>query len=327
MAMISVVLPVHNGENYIGESLKSVLSQSFRDFELIIVDDCSSDRTAEICRDQLDPRIKYVRNDQNKGVYEAVNIGFRQAACPLVFIWSHDDVMLPNCLERFWNCSLKYPEAAFYYCGYFAIDSVGARTGAENQYGAQRSRTPALADPETSALLFLCFGCLPGSISTVMMKKEVWANVGGFDSVQQHAADYAMWLKASRTDSVAYIDQKLVEIRYHPSQASNAGRKQMVTVGEEYEIYRELRERLVHVACAKDIYRFWREQRGRQHAHWLLKALLAGSLDVVQRGWVALAEYGNPWLQIATWAVTLNGRRVRSGPERFFDQTRGKLKA
>lgn len=92
-------MPVYNTEKYVGEAIESILGQSFKDFELIIVDDGSSDGSVEVIRKYLeDPRIVFLKNDKNSGIDYSLNRGLRSAKAPILALMESDDVSLP---ERF----------------------------------------------------------------------------------------------------------------------------------------------------------------------------------------------------------------------------------
>ena len=101
MPLVSLALPVHNGENYLAEAIRSILGQSFADFELIITDNASSDGTEAICREfaRADSRIRYHRNETNLGAAENFNLGFRLASGELFKWCAHDDLLSPNYVE------------------------------------------------------------------------------------------------------------------------------------------------------------------------------------------------------------------------------------
>jgi glycosyltransferase involved in cell wall biosynthesis len=319
MAKITVVLPVRDGENYLESSIESVLKQTFQDFTLHVLDDASTDTSGEIARSTGDPRLQYSRNSGQNGLFKTLNRGFAEADSPLVKLWAHDDLMLPNCLERFFQAAEKYPACGMIYCDFFAIDSYGTRTGKEQLYTTQRERTPELADPELSAALFFCFGCLPGNISTVMLRRDAWKEVGGFIEGLQQAPDYDMWLRISERYDVGYIPEKLIELRDHALQLGNAGQKDLTTIREELPIFRQLRRRLVPRLNDRDVMSFWRQHRGRQHVHWIAKALLRGEIKNAHRAWIELRKYGQPLRQGAFWLLSGNGRYFTIEPERFFD--------
>ena len=96
---VSVIIPVYKVEKYIAATVKSVLAQTYKDFELIIVDDGSPDKSVEICQSFTDPRIKIIRQE-NKGVAAARNTGIRHAKAEYIALLDADDLWLPNKLAR-----------------------------------------------------------------------------------------------------------------------------------------------------------------------------------------------------------------------------------
>lgn len=98
MPKVSIVLPTFNGSKYIKQSVESVLSQTFTDFELIIVNDCSTDDTLSICNElkELDSRITIISNETNKKLPASLNIGFRRAVGEY-FTWTSDDNLFKRC--------------------------------------------------------------------------------------------------------------------------------------------------------------------------------------------------------------------------------------
>ncbi|MBK7981678.1 MAG: glycosyltransferase family 2 protein [Ignavibacteriae bacterium] len=93
--MISVLLPVYNGEKYLSQSIKSILNQTFRDFEFIIVDDGSIDNTEKIVSSFHDTRIKYIKKDHT-GLADTLNYGLKLANYDWVARMDADDISLPN---------------------------------------------------------------------------------------------------------------------------------------------------------------------------------------------------------------------------------------
>ena len=94
MCMISIVMPVYNGEKFLKQSIESVIGQSYKDWELILVNDCSTDRSLEImqCYAESDNRIKIINNEINKKLPKSLNVGFAQA-CGKYYTWTSDDNM------------------------------------------------------------------------------------------------------------------------------------------------------------------------------------------------------------------------------------------
>ena len=124
---VSIGLPVYNGENYLKEALDSILSQSFGDFELIVSDNASTDRTMAICRTyaEKDSRIRYYRNENNLGAAWNFNQVFRHAR-GRYFQWAcHDDVWAPTLLERYVEVLDQMPHVVLCYSKTIFIDESG----------------------------------------------------------------------------------------------------------------------------------------------------------------------------------------------------------
>ena len=102
---ISVVMPLYNSEKFIETAVESVLTQTFKDFELILVDDCSTDSTLEIISNYDDQRIRIVQKDENSGESASRNLGIKVANGKYIYFADHDDAMLENTLEIFYNAA------------------------------------------------------------------------------------------------------------------------------------------------------------------------------------------------------------------------------
>ncbi len=318
MPEITVLLPVYNGANYLRESIDSVLAQTFTDFELLVIDDLSTDESPEIVKSYGDPRVRYLRAEEF-GLFKAINRGISESKSTWVRLWAHDDRMLPNCLEATHEFAANHPGLGMIYCDFVAISSTGERTGNEVQFHPMRARTPDTADPRQSALLFFAFGCLPGNISTVMLNRDAWAAVGGFWEEKQQTPDFDMWVRISERYHVGFIREPLIELRDHPQQLGRLGQKLLTTIEEELPVIESLRSRLTGIATARDCRRFWRDNRGCQHIHWVMKALLRRDIPSARRGWLAVKGYGQPYAQWWKWLISLNGRVVCQHPVQFFD--------
>src|SRR3990172_5433048 len=127
--VVSIGLPVYNGENYIEKAINSILSQTFKDFELIISDNASTDNTMDICKilSAKDRRIRYYRNEINRGAAWNFNRVF-QLARGKYFQWAcHDDVWIPTLLERYVEVLDQMPKVVLCYTKTTYIDEHGMR--------------------------------------------------------------------------------------------------------------------------------------------------------------------------------------------------------
>lgn len=98
--LVSIITPVYNSEKYIGETIESVLNQTYQNWEMLIVDDCSSDNTAEVMKRYSDPRIKYFRLKENSGAAMARNYALEKAEGRYIAFLDADDLWKPNKLEK-----------------------------------------------------------------------------------------------------------------------------------------------------------------------------------------------------------------------------------
>lgn len=128
--LVSVIMPAYNAEQFIAEAIQSVLSQSITEWELLVIDDCSTDGTYEVAMQQKDPRICVLRNDKNSGVAKTRNTGIEQARGKYIAFLDSDDVWHPQKLQR----QLERLEAAgadLCYCSYAIIGRNGEKSRAD----------------------------------------------------------------------------------------------------------------------------------------------------------------------------------------------------
>jgi glycosyltransferase involved in cell wall biosynthesis len=123
---ISVIIPLYNKEKYIEETIQSVLNQSFTSFELLIVDDGSTDNSVKIVEQIADNRIRVLRKP-NGGVSDARNFGIRNAKTEWFFLLDADDILYPNCLEILLKLTIKYPNKSVYVANFYSTYSDGEK--------------------------------------------------------------------------------------------------------------------------------------------------------------------------------------------------------
>lgn len=326
MPAISIILPVYNGAKYLRESIDSVLGQSFPDFDLHVLDDGSTDNSATIVRSYADRRVRYSKNDVRFGLFKTLNRGCQEAAAEWVRLWAHDDRMTRNSLDAFHRFAMARPEVGMVYCDFFDMDATGRLTGTEVDHQPQRDRTPEVADADRSALLFLTFGCLPGNISTVMVRKDAWVAVGGFAEGIQQAPDYDMWVRLSERFPVGFVRERAVELRGHELQLGRQGHKLTTLIGEERMVFDRLRAGLVpRVMTDVEFCGYWQQYKGRGHFHMVARLLASGNVRLAAHAMRQLAGYGGLGRQAWVWLRTLNGRAGVVDKGAFFDRMATRL--
>jgi len=200
MTLISVILPVYNGENYLSETIDSILmnTNSF-ECEVVVVDDGSMDSTAKICA-SYGTRITYSKQD-NQGEFSATNNGLQLAKGEYILVVSHDDPMLsPLLIPKATDILNKYPEVVCVYPDWQIIDSKGLVI--ETKIVKEYSELELIGK----------FNCLPGP-GAVFRKNEA-LDIGGRRK-WKYVSDYDFWLRLSRRGKFIRIPGVLAQWRSH----------------------------------------------------------------------------------------------------------------
>lgn len=236
MPKISVILPIYNAQAFIADAVNSVLTQSVQDFELILIDDASSDRTPEILAGMLDQRIRIIRHEANLGLVTSLNEGLQSASGNFIARMDHDDIALPDRFARQLAFLEAHSSIGVVGTGYRLIDSVGA---------LGLSYRPPITHEEISwAMPFLC----PLAHPTVMARRDLLIAHGGYNESAAYAEDYDLWERLSRQVKFANLPEPLLLLRKHESNMTNiwlsknisvatdvAGRRINFMLGEEVD--------------------------------------------------------------------------------------------
>jgi glycosyltransferase involved in cell wall biosynthesis len=322
MPRMTILMPVYRPIDYLKGSLASVLEQDFSDYELIVLDNSVNAECEAVFKSAKDPRINYTWTGEKIGLFEKLNRGAKIADSPWLRLWADDDNMLPGSLSSFMEFVHCHPTVGLVYSDFFSIDPNGTRTGGDNKFLNQRERTPELVKGELSTFLFWCYGCLPGNISTVMLRREAWQECGGFLTGFQQVPDFDMWIRVGGKYPIGFLPEKAIELRTHPKQLSQSKERYLIVADEEIPVTLRLKERLQQTIPEGELMRLWRIQRGRQYAHSLIRALIGGDIASVSGIWRALKIMGNPWLQMWIWLISVNGRLISTAAsaDKLFDK-------
>ncbi len=200
MPTVSIVLPTYNGEKYIRQSVDSICGQTYTDWELFIVDDCSEDCTLEIAREyeKNDSRIHVIHNTVNKKLPASLNIGFRHTAGKYLTWTSDDNMYLPEALSVMVQ-RLKMSDTAMVCADMYFIDETGEiKPGIVSGY-----RDKELCRYNTVGACFL-------------YRREVLDSVGDYDTGLFYVEDYDYWLRIKQQyGRIERIDRILYKYRYH----------------------------------------------------------------------------------------------------------------
>lgn len=243
MAKISIITPCFNAEKFIGRTIESVLAQTFADWEMIVIDDGSTDSTADIAGRfaAIDPRVRLVRHE-NGGVCRARNSGFA-AASPerayLVFL-DHDDCLKPGMLARMASYLDENPAVAIAHCALQIIDEQGRPAQDTRDFlryafdGTRLAQVPA-DQPETpfEAIFWNC----PILPSACMIRRSVYEKTPGWDeSFGQGNEDVDLFLHICLIAPIHFVPEALVQYRIHAGQAS---RRTIQQQSQQMRLYRK----------------------------------------------------------------------------------------
>lgn len=206
---ISVIIPAYNAEKFLAQTLESVLVQTFRDFEVIVVDDGSGDRTAEIARSFGPPVCCLTK--KNGGVAIARNTGIEQATGKYLAFLDADDLWAPTKLEKQLTLLERRQEVGLCFTGMYRVTATLQVI----------SNVPAhdYLDFCEALLLHLCV--VTGSCSSAMLRRELVRRIGGFDPQFSTCADWEYWLRLSRITTFAPVPEPLVKYRVTPGSMSS----------------------------------------------------------------------------------------------------------
>ncbi|MGV4793001.1 glycosyltransferase [Rhizobium sp. F40D2] len=212
---ISVVLPVYNGEAFLREAVESILEQTFTDFELIIINDGSTDGSGPLSRElaTLDRRIVLVERP-NDGLVSALNEGISRARSNLIARMDADDVAMPERLELQYARMQAEPQ----------LGVLGSFTRLMDKTGSiiRLSDYPVT---ELEAARFLERGC-PIAHPTAMMRREVVLAAGGYRKAFSHCEDYDLWLRVNELGyGIANLPKPLLNYRMHGGNVSAVHRE------------------------------------------------------------------------------------------------------
>lgn len=220
--LVSIIMPSYNTASFIEETIQSVLNQTYTNWELIIVDDCSTDNTNEVVDTIKDCRIHYLKNEKNSGAAISRNKALREAKGQWIAYLDSDDLWMPEKLEK----QIKFMEEngyVFSYTDYEEIDVDGYKTGVK------------VTGPKKITKTGMFNYCWPGCL-TVMYD----ANKIGLIQIEdiKKNNDYAMWLKVCRKADCYLLDEILGQ--YRKGRVGSVSTHSIRTmIGWHYKLYRE----------------------------------------------------------------------------------------
>ncbi len=209
---VTVLMPAYNAGKYIREAISSVLGQSFTDFELLIVNDGSTDDTVNIIHSFGDARIVLINQD-NRGVARALNLGLSYARAPYVARFDADDVCYPNRLKIQYEFITAYPEYSIIGSAVDYADADGHHIFTHHPEGHLNEEIQQLK-----------YNICPFIHSSVLYKKEVIINNGGYNEHAYTYEDHFLWVNILNNQKACNLSQPLIKVRLSPGSVSIDGK-------------------------------------------------------------------------------------------------------
>lgn len=230
--LVSIIMPSYNTGKFIKESIESVLAQTYQNWELIIVDDCSNDNTDEIVSAfNYDPRIRFFKNSQNSGAAISRNRALREARGKWIAFLDSDDIWYPEKLEK-QIMFMKENNYRFSYTNYIEID--------ENSVPNGKYVTGPGKINQNGMYSYCWVGCL-----TVMYDAE-FVGLVQIEDIRKNN-DYAIWLKVSRKADCFLLDEKLAKYRKRSGSISNHNYSTLIKW--HYRLFKDAEKMTGPVSC------------------------------------------------------------------------------
>ena len=207
MDLLTVIMPVYNGEKYLEEAINSVLNQTFTDFKLLVLNDNSSDRTSSIldAYQKKDSRIEVINKAKNEGPARLRNEGIDRAQTEFIAIMDADDISQPTRFEKQIRVFKEHPEVGLC-CSWFTI------------FGNKKEKIIKHSKTHDALKVQFLENCAVGN-STVMLRKEALGDLR-FETEFIVAEDYVLWSKLIRNTKFHNIQESLVRYRWHQTNIS-----------------------------------------------------------------------------------------------------------
>lgn len=207
MPRVSVIIPTYNRKEYVQEAIDSVLAQTYTDYEIIVIDDGSSDATGEALRARYGDRIHYIWQE-NQGESAARNYGIGISQGEYVALLDSDDLWLPDKLAKQTDVLDRNPDKVLVFTASWKIDATGQRL----------ESLPLCSNVDESQLTLesLCLKNAMGSaVSTVLIRRNTLELVGRFDPTIRYGEDWDLWLKLRRQGAFISLNEPLACYRQH----------------------------------------------------------------------------------------------------------------
>jgi glycosyltransferase involved in cell wall biosynthesis len=208
---VSFIVPCYRFGEFLGECLNSILAQTFEDFEILLMDDCSPDNTPEVAASFNDPRIRYVRNEHNVGHLQNYNKGIGLALGEYIWLISADDrLRAPYVLARYVCLMEENPRVGYVFCPGLRLENGHEKEVVD---WAALERPDSIFDGRKFLYWLLMKNCILAP--AVLARAECYRTIGPFPLDMPYAGDWYLWCAFALHYDVAYLAEPMVNYRLH----------------------------------------------------------------------------------------------------------------
>ncbi|WP_218079990.1 glycosyltransferase family 2 protein [Anthocerotibacter panamensis] len=240
MPKVSIIIPNYNYAHFLEERFSSILNQTYQDFEIIYLDDCSTDRSEEIVQKfSNDTRIRTIYNNSNSGSpFKQWNKGMRLAKGEYIWIAEADDYSENNFLQRLVPLLDNHPNVGIAYCQSLLVDEVGKELFSFTQWLSPRERwlSHYINPGADECSKYLIQQNTIVNASSVLLRRSVCEKVGYADESFRQCADWMFWVKMLEVSDIAYIADHLNYFRRHTKTTTNRSELSGILTEESYKV-------------------------------------------------------------------------------------------
>ena len=245
----SIITTSYNYENYIKETIESVISQTYPNWEMIIVDDGSKDNSIEVIKEycKKDSRIKLFThsNNQNRGLIETVKLGINKAQNDWLVFLESDDTIAPNYLEKKLEAIKQNSDISFIFNDVNLFGNTERISAFDKYFKITKEYLKNNPYPNNQLEIFKKYNLVP-TFSCVALKKELFNRID-FNSPIKTLLDYYIWMQIAQKTSFYYIDEKLTNWRMHDSYITKNKTSSIEKYGFKYKKFKLTHPKLTYL--------------------------------------------------------------------------------
>lgn len=247
LPLVSILIPTYNREKYLGDALDSALAQTYKNIEIIVHDDASTDTTPSLLASYHDPRLHLIRTENNHGMLGGWNYIVGRAQGEYLKFLASDDLLEPTCVAELIKAALAHPKAALITCQRKFIDEKGRVV---KQMGFANKDMVVDGKDHAHWILTTLRQNLIGEPTAVMYPRSLVASAGTYDPTFSQFADFEYWIRLLQFGDLVYVHKPLCYFRTHALSNTSAAIRDGRFITEIFAIIQKYRHLLTPAEVA-----------------------------------------------------------------------------